>query len=117
MDIPNFSLGETWAFGGRIREFSSGSYSAVDISSDTVTVTVKASKDPDADTVFSENADVATDGADGYYYFDVQKAKTNLCTAETEYFVDVRWYYNSGDDNRVLVDSKVACLKSLITIT
>lgn len=65
--------------------------SVVDISSDTLTMTVKARKnDTDANKLFSVAGDVSTSGANGVGYLSVTGAQSALCR-EGKYYYDVIW--------------------------
>ncbi len=71
-----------------------------DISADVVTLTFKVNK-ADADPgVLQENADVATDGANGVAVFLLTAALTEIEAAQ--YFYDVVWYVAGGGGEFVL---------------
>ena len=77
---------------------------AQDITSDTVTMTLKSNKsDADSSAVLQVDANVATYGASGIAYWNLTPAQTDI-TADN-YFIDIAWY--DGTDEFIVYDGTV----------
>lgn len=76
---------------------------AVDITSDTVTLTIKERYyDPDALALLRINADVTTQGADGIAIFALTPTNTKIAIGR--YLRDIQWTRSNGDNYVVYID-------------
>jgi len=83
---------------------------AQDITSDTVTVTIKTNKsDTDANALLQKDADVATQGADGVAMFHLTPTNTKSLTA-VKVYLDVKWV-QADEDQYVIHDQDLNILE------
>ena len=93
MSISNFYKGTTKKFSVPITLNGS----SVDITSDTVVLTIKQRKtDSDDDAVLIKNADVATSGATGIALFIITKVESEV--AAGNYYLDIQWQRSNGEE-------------------
>jgi len=81
---------------------------AQDITSDTVTLTIKSNKsDADSSAVLQEDADVSTYGASGTAYWNLTPTQTALAVGT--YYLDIVWY--DGTKEHIVYDKAIRVLE------
>lgn len=81
---------------------------AQDITSDTVTLTMKANKsDADTAAVLQEDADVISYGINGTAYWNLTPAQTDIDTGT--YYIDIVWY--DGTKEHVVYDKTIKIME------
>jgi len=81
---------------------------AQDITSDTVTLTIKENKsDADAAAVLQDDADVVTYGVTGTAYWNLTPAQTDIDSGT--YYVDIVWY--DGAKEHVVYDGTITIME------
>jgi len=99
--IGDFFLGETV----EITVLCKKGGVAQNITADTVTLTIKSSKsDADGAAILQQNADVATYGATGTAYWNLEPATTEALTVGS-YYIDIVWY--DGTKEHVVYDRTI----------